>query len=76
LTLFARRNDFRLLAALHPHAADIGIEIDVDFVLEHRRLVFGQIPQKLADLPQFPSALLIDDRQYRTRPAPDHLLSM
>jgi hypothetical protein len=41
------------LPTSHPHTADLGGEVDVDFVLKHRRFVDGKVGQQSPQGPQF-----------------------
>src|SRR5262249_50500273 len=50
-----RRLDGRLLAPTHPHAPDLRVEVHVDLVHKHRRLVRWQM---LEQLPEFGQLLL------------------
>jgi hypothetical protein len=71
LLIAPRRDDFRLMAANHPRAADLGIEMDIDFVLENNRLVRQQARDQVADRRQFPSELRIDRTHDRAGTSPD-----
>ena len=62
-----------LLAAPHPHAPDLGVEVDIDFVLEHHRLVVRQRPQQVPQVLHLGVVLGVASLQDRTRAAPDQL---
>ena len=51
--VIARCYDLGLPATEHPHAADLGVEVHVHLVLEHHRLVSGQVLQQLPQAPAF-----------------------
>jgi hypothetical protein len=55
----------------HPHGPDLGVEVQIHLVLEDGRLVRGQVPQQLADLPQFPCLPGVRGPDRRPRPPPD-----
>jgi len=66
----ARGQDRRLLSTHHPHGADLGVQVDVRFVLEHGDLALRQIDQQSPNSRQFGLSLGVHRRQHGARPTP------
>ena len=70
LDVVAGSFDGRLLALEHPAGTDLGIQVQIDFILEHRHLVRRQAVQQSANLPEFRGVVRIGRSDHRPRPAP------
>lgn len=73
LVIVSGSDDLRLLAFDHPLAADLGVQVDVDFILEHGRLLSRQMAHQMPDSLAFQVVCGIVEFQDRPGATPDEI---